>query len=135
MDLKFLLLSTSGTLDRGTFWKSILILNFLSLILAEIGNTIFFSIGPDKISFLMFFLTKMLPRFVGIFVLIFSFFIAKKRVNEMGSHEWLPIAYVFSLFLPSFLLAFNLESLYMFSIIVPVVLTFILGLIPPIISK
>ena len=55
MQLKWLLISSEGVLDRKTFWFAILSLNFLSMILDEIGNSIFLDIGQDRISFFMFF--------------------------------------------------------------------------------
>ena len=82
MELKWLLISSEGNLDRKGFWITILTLNFFSLILDEIGNSIFLDIGQDKISFFMFFLVKMIPRLLGILILVFSFFIAKKRIND-----------------------------------------------------
>ena len=108
MELKWLLISSEGNLDRKGFWITILTLNFFSLILDEIGNSIFLDIGQDKI----------------------SFFIAKKRINDIGSSEWVPIAYVISLFLPSFLLAAGPSNLYIISIILPILITFYLGLAP-----
>ena len=130
MELKWLLISSEGNLDRKSFWITILTLNFFSLILDEIGNSIFLDIGQDKISFFMFFLVKMIPRLLGILILVFSFFIAKKRINDIGSSEWVPIAYVISLFLPSFLLAAGPSNLYIISIILPILITFYLGLAP-----
>lgn len=130
MQLKWLLISSEGVLDRKTFWFAILSLNFLSMILDEIGNSIFLDIGQDRISFFMFFLVKMIPRLLGILVLVFSFFIAKKRINDIGSSEWLPIIYVLSLFLPSFLLATSQPNLFLISIIIPIIITFYLGLAP-----
>ena len=79
MELKWLLISSEGNLDRKGFWITILTLNFFSLILDEIGNSIFLDIGQDKISFFMFFLVKMIPRLLGILILVFSFFIAKNK--------------------------------------------------------
>ena len=130
MELKWLLISSEGNLDRKGFWITILTLNFFSLILDEIGNSIFLDIGQDKISFFMFFLVKMIPRLLGILILVFSFFIAKKRINDIGSSECVPIAYVISLFLPSFLLAAGPSNLYIISIILPILITFYLGLAP-----
>jgi hypothetical protein len=72
----------------------------------------------------------MIPRLLGILILVFSFFIAKKRINDIGSSEWVPIAYVISLFLPSFLLAAGPSNLYIISIILPILITFYLGLAP-----
>jgi uncharacterized membrane protein YhaH (DUF805 family) len=131
MNIKWLLLSSDGNLDRKTFLTAILSLNLLSLILDEIGNSVFIDIGQDRISFMMFFITKMIPRLLSIIILVFSFFIAKKRINEINSSEWIPIFYVLTLFLPSFLLAANQPNLFMFSIILPIIITFYLGLASP----
>jgi|TARA_B110000438_G_C15341205_1_gene447970 uncharacterized membrane protein YhaH (DUF805 family) len=131
MNIKWLLLSSDGNLDRKTFWTAILSLNLLSLILDAVGNSIFIEIGQDRISFMMFFITKMIPRLLSIIILVFSFFIAKKRVNEINSSEWIPIFYVLTLFLPSFLQAANQLNLFMFSIILPIIITFYLGLASP----
>ena len=131
MNLKWLLLASDGKLGRGTFWLAILSIYFISMVLDEVGNSIFVEIGEDRISFLMFFLTKMFPRLFGILILVFSFFIAKKRVNDIGSSEWVLIVYVLSLFLPSFLLAAGQPNLFIFSVILPLVFTFYLGLASP----
>ena len=131
MNLKWLLLASDGRLGRGTFWLAILSIYFISMVLDEIGNSIFVEIGEDRISFLMFFLTKMFPRLFGILILVFTFFIAKKRVNDIGSSEWVPIVDVLSLFLPSFLLAAGQPNLFIFSVILPLVFTFYLGLASP----
>ena len=131
MNLKWLLLASDGKLDRETFWLTILSIFFVSMVLDEVGNSIFVEIGEDKISFLMFFITKMFPRLFGILILVFSFFVAKKRVNDIGTSEWLPIVYVLSLFLPSFLLAAGQSSLFIASAIIPLLITFYLGLASP----
>ena len=131
MNLKWLLLASDGKLDRETFWLTILSIFFVSMVLDEVGNSIFVEIGEDKISFLMFFITKMFPRLFGILILVFSFFVAKKRVNDIGTSEWLPIVYVLSLFLPPFLLAAGQSSLFIASAIIPLLITFYLGLASP----
>ena len=131
MNLKWLLLASDGKLDRETFWLTILSIFFVSMVLDEVGNSIFVEIGEDKISFLMFFITKMFPRLIGILILVFSFFVAKKRVNDIGTSEWLPIVYVLSLFLPTFLLAAGQSSLFIASAIIPLLITFYLGLASP----
>ncbi|MBT3475824.1 DUF805 domain-containing protein [bacterium] len=131
MNLKWLLLASDGKLDRETFWLTILSIFFVSMVLDEVGNSIFVEIGEDKISFLMFFITKMFPRLFGILILVFSFFVAKKRVNDIGTSEWLPIVYVLSLFLPTFLLAAGQSSLFIASAIIPLLITFYLGLASP----
>ncbi len=131
MRLAWLLFSSNGDLDRKGFWYSVLGLYFLSMILDLIGNSIFLEIGRDKISFFMFFLTKMIPRLFGILILVFSFFIAKKRVNDIGTGEWVPIIYVITLFLPSFLMATGATNLFIISIILPIIITFYLGLARP----
>ena len=131
MKLGWLLLSSNGCLDRKGFWYTILSLYLISMLLDLIGNSIFVEIGKDKISFFMFFLTKMIPRLFGILILVFSFFIAKKRVNEIGVGEWVPIIYVITLFLPSFLMATGAMNLFILSIIFPIVITFYLGLASP----
>ena len=131
MNLKWLLLASDGKLDRETFWLTILSIFFVSMVLDEVGNSFFVEIGEDKISFLMFFITKMFPRLFGILILVFSFFVAKKRVNDIGTSEWLPIVYVLSLFLPTFLLAAGQSSLFIASAIIPLLITFYLGLASP----
>lgn len=131
MKLGAILLSSTGNLDRKGFWSTILSIYLISMILDLIGNSIFIQIGEDKISFLMFFLTKMIPRLFGILILVFSFFIAKKRVNDIGSGEWIPIVYVITLFLPSFLIAAGQTNLFILSIILPIIITFYLGLAAP----
>lgn len=131
MKLGWLLLSSNGCLDRKGFWYTILSLYLISMLLDLIGNSIFVEIGKDKISFFMFFLTKMIPRLFGILILVFSFFIAKKRVNDIGVGEWVPIIYVITLFLPSFLMATGAMNLFILSIIFPIVITFYLGLASP----
>lgn len=128
MSLFWLLFSTQGKLDRKNFWISILILNLSSVLITFIGENIFTSYEPNKISFLAFFMSKMLPRFYGIFVLISSFFLAKKRVNDIGSNEWIPIAYVITLFIPTFMSAIGSANLIFFSGLFPLFITFYLGL-------
>ena len=103
MNLFWLLFSTQGKLDRRKFWISILLLNLSSVLITFIGDNVFTSYEPTRISFLAFFLSKMMPRFYSIFVLISSFFLAKKRVNDIGSNEWIPILYVIALFIPTFM--------------------------------
>jgi uncharacterized membrane protein YhaH (DUF805 family) len=128
MSLFWLLFSTQGKLNRKNFWISILILNLSSVLITFIGENIFTSYEPNKISFLAFFMSKMLPRFYGIFVLISSFFLAKKRVNDIGSNEWIPIAYVITLFIPTFMSAIGSANLIFFSGLFPLFITFYLGL-------
>ena len=128
MNLFWLLFSTQGKLDRKNFWISILILNLSSVLITYVGENIFTSYEPTKISFLIFFISKMLPRFYGIFVLISSFFLAKKRVNDIGSNEWIPIAYVIALFIPTFMSAIGSVNLIFFSGLFPLFITFYLGL-------
>lgn len=128
MKLFWLLFSTQGKLDRKNFWISILILNLSSVLITFVGENIFTSYEPTKISFLAFFISKMLPRFYGIFVLISSFFLAKKRVNDIGSNEWIPIAYVIALFIPTFMSAIGSVNLIFFSGLFPLFITFYLGL-------
>ena len=41
----------------------------------------------------MFFLVKMIPRLLGILVLVFSFFIAKKRINDIVAEAELGVIY------------------------------------------
>ena len=128
MNLFWLLFSTQGKLDRKNFWISILVLNLSSVLITFIGENIFTSYEPTKISFLTFFISKMLPRFYGIFVLISSFFLAKKRVNDIGSNEWIPITYVIALFIPTFMSAIGSVNLIFFSGLFPLFITFYLGL-------
>tara|TARA_B100001540_G_scaffold165005_1_gene145950 strand:- start:296 stop:694 length:399 start_codon:yes stop_codon:yes gene_type:complete len=130
MNLFWLLFSTQGKLDRRKFWISILLLNLSSVLITFIGDNIFTSYEPTRISFLAFFLSKMMPRFYSIFVLISSFFLAKKRVNDIGSNEWIPILYVIALFIPTFMSAIGSSNLIFFSGLFPLFITFYLGLLP-----
>ena len=124
MNLFWLLFSTQGKLDRKKFWISILLLNLSSVLITFIGDNVFTSYEPTRISFLAFFLSKMMPRFYSIFVLISSFFLAKKRVNDIGSNEWIPIVYVIALFIPTFMSAIGSSNLIFFSGLFPLFIMF-----------
>jgi len=131
MDIKWLLFSSQGVLNRKGFWATILVLNLIPILLTKIGDLTVREVGEARLSFLMFFLAVMLPRLFGLLVLVCSYFVAHKRVNEIGSSRWIPIIYVLTLFLPTFLFAAKLDSLGFFSGIVPIVFTFYLGLASP----
>ena len=54
MNLFWLLFSTQGKLDRRKFWISILLLNLSSVLITFIGDSVFTSYEPTRISFLAF---------------------------------------------------------------------------------
>ena len=92
----------------------------------------FDSYEPTRISFMMFFISQMIPRFFGIFVLLSTFFIAKKRNNEIGRFGWIPLFYVITLFLPTYVDAVsNNQNIVLFMGIIPLLITFYLGLASP----
>ena len=135
MDIKWLLFSSDGNLSRKDFWKSILCLYSIPYFLTILGDAFFVKIGEDKISFMMFFVSKMIPRLLSVFVLACTYYIVKKRVNEIGDSAWIPMIFIISIFVPTFLLTANLENLALLSGIIPIVLTFYLGLASPNKSK
>ena len=103
MDIKTILFSTQGSISRKEFWIAILSLHLIYRIIDYVGNNLFDSYEPTIISFMMFFISQMIPRFFGIFVLLSTFFIAKKRNNEIGRYGWIPLFYVITLFLPTYI--------------------------------
>ena len=131
MDIRWLLFSSKGVIDRKNFWIAILILNLIPVLLTRIGDLTVREVGEAHLSFSMFFLAVMLPRLFGLLVLVCSYFVAHKRVNEIGSLRWIPIIYVLTLFLPTFLFAIKLDGLGFFSGIIPIAFTFYLGLASP----
>ena len=132
MKLKTILFSVNGNLSRKDFWISILSLHLIYKVLDMIGNNVFNSYDPSSISFFMFFISQMIPRFYGIFMLLCSYFIAKKRNNEIGRTPWIPLFYVVSIFFPIFIDAVSIDNnLVLFSSIIPIALTFYLGLASP----
>ncbi len=132
MELKTLLFSTQGFISRKLFWITILSLHFIYRIIDYIGDNIFNSYEPTSISFVMFFISQMIPRFFGIFILLCSYFIAKKRNNEIGTYDWIPLFYVISLFFPTYVDALSKNpNLVLFIGIIPIGITFYLGLASP----
>ena len=131
MNLKWLLFSSGGNLNRKDFLITILVLYSIPVFLTVIGDITFEDIGKSKISFLMFFLSKMVPRLFWVFVLTCSYYVAKKRANEIGLSIWIPIVYIVSIFLPTFLQTVKLDDLALVSGIIPIGITFYLGLASP----
>ncbi|MEE2974837.1 MAG: DUF805 domain-containing protein [Thermodesulfobacteriota bacterium] len=131
MNIKWLLFSSDGTLSRKDFWRSILIMYSVPYLLTLIGDEIFIQTDLNEMTFVLFFMAKMLPRLLAVFVLACTYYIAKKRINEINGSAWIPIIYIISIFLPTFLIAAGLENIAILSGIVPIVLTFYLGLATP----
>jgi uncharacterized membrane protein YhaH (DUF805 family) len=131
MNIGWLLFSSEGAINRKDFWIAILALNLISVLLTKIGDLIVREIGEAHTSFLIFFLAIMLPRLFGLLVLVCSYYVAHKRVNEIGLSSWVPLVYVLTLFLPTFLFAAKLDGVALFSGIIPLGFTFYLGLASP----
>ena len=132
MDIKTILFSTQGTISRKEFWITILSLHLIYRLIDYAGNNLFDSYEPTRISFMMFFISQMIPRFFGIFVLLSTFFIAKKRNNEIGRFGWIPLFYVITLFLPTYVDAVSdNQNIVLFMGIIPLLITFYLGLASP----
>ncbi|HIC76483.1 MAG TPA: hypothetical protein EYO89_01280 [Candidatus Dadabacteria bacterium] len=131
MSLKWLLFSSRGNLNRKNFWITILVLYSIPFLLTVTGDEIFENIGKSEISFLMFFISKMFPRLFWLFVLACSYYVARKRVNEIQSSIFIPILYIVSILLPTFLQTAKLDNLALIFGIIPTGITFYLGLAPP----
>ena len=100
-------------------------------LLTLIGDEIFIQSDLNEMTFVLFFMAKMLPRLLAVFVLACTYYIAKKRINEINGAAWIPIIYIISIFLPTFLIAAGLENIAILSGIAPIVITFYLGLATP----